>query len=57
MESDQPTLLLHMICERLKQQQMIRPAVTTVERWVVTARMHAHHASLSRLQPSSRQSG
>jgi TnpA family transposase len=40
-----------MICERLKQQQMIRPAVTTVERWVVTARMQAHHASLSRLQP------
>jgi hypothetical protein len=29
---------------------MIRPAVTTVERWVVTARMQAHHASLNRLQ-------
>jgi hypothetical protein len=40
-----------MICERLKQQQIIRPAVTTVERWVVTARMQAHHASLNRLQP------
>lgn len=39
-----------MVCERLKQQQMIRPAVTTVERWVVTARMQAHHASLNRLQ-------
>jgi hypothetical protein len=50
LEYDQPTLLLHMICERLKQHQMIRPAVTTVERWVVTARMQAHHASLNRLQ-------
>lgn len=32
LEHDKPTLLFHMICERLKQQQMIRPAVTTVER-------------------------
>lgn len=51
LEHDKPTLLFHMICERLKQQQQIRPAVTTVERWVVTARMHAHHESLRRLQP------
>src|SRR4029453_4112692 len=51
LEHDKPTLLFQMICERLKQQQMIRPAVTTVERWVVTARMQAHQASLSRLQP------
>jgi TnpA family transposase len=50
LEHDKPTLLFQMICERLKQQQMIRPAVTTVERWVVTARMQAHHASLNRLQ-------
>jgi hypothetical protein len=50
LEHDKPTLLVQMICERLKQQQMIRPAVTTVERWVVTARMQAHHASLNRLQ-------
>jgi hypothetical protein len=40
-----------MICERLKQQKMIRPAVTTLERWVVAARMQAHHESLRRLQP------
>jgi TnpA family transposase len=51
LEHDKPTLLLHMICERFKQQQLIRPAVTTVERWVVTARMQAHHESLNRLQP------
>jgi TnpA family transposase len=51
LEHDKPTLLFQMICERLKQQQLLRPAVTTVERWVVTARMQAHHASLNRLQP------
>ena len=50
LEHDNPTLLFHMICERLKQHQLIRPAVTTVERWVVTARVQAHHASLNRLQ-------
>ena len=51
LEHDKPTLLFHMMCERLKQQQMIRPAVTTLERWVVTARVQAHHESLHRLQP------
>jgi hypothetical protein len=30
LEHDKPTLLFQMICERLKQQQMIRPAVTTL---------------------------
>ena len=40
-----------MICERLKQQQKIRPAVTTLERWVVTARVQAHQESLRRVQP------
>jgi len=48
LEHDQPTLLFQMIGERLKQQQMIRPAVTTLERWVVTARMQAPHESLRR---------
>src|SRR6476646_1738838 len=51
LEHDKLTLLFHMICERLKQHQLIRPAVTTVERWVVTARMQAHQESLNRLQP------
>jgi len=51
LEHDKPTLLCQMICERLKQQQKIRPAVTTLERWVVTARVQAHHESLHRLQP------
>jgi hypothetical protein len=51
LEHDKPTLLFQMICERLKQHQLIRPAVTTVERWVVTARMQAHQESLNRLQP------
>jgi TnpA family transposase len=51
LEHDKPTLLLQMVCEHLKQQHLLRPAVTTLERWVVTARMQAHHESLHRLQP------
>lgn len=51
LEHDKPTLLFQMICERLKQHQLIRPAVTTVERWVVTARMQGHQESLNQLQP------
>jgi len=50
LEHDNPTLLLQIICERLKQHQMIRPAVTTVERWVVTARLQAHQESFNRVQ-------
>jgi hypothetical protein len=48
LEHDQPPLLFHMMCERLKQPQMMRPAVPTLERWVVTARMQAHYESLRR---------
>ena len=51
LEHDKPTLLLQTVCEHLKQQHMLRPAVTTLERWVVTARMQAHDESLHRLQP------
>ena len=50
-QHDQPTLLLRMVCEHLKQRRMLRPAVTTLERWVVTARLQAHHESLHRVQP------
>jgi hypothetical protein len=48
---DKPTLLFQTVCDHLKQQHLLRPAVTTLERWVVTARMQAHEASLHRLQP------
>jgi hypothetical protein len=51
LEHDTPTRLLQTVCEHLKQQHMLRPAVTTLERWVVTARMQAHEESLHRLQP------
>jgi TnpA family transposase len=51
LEHDKPTLLLQMACEHLKQHHLLRPAVTTLERWVVTARLQAHHESLRRLQP------
>jgi hypothetical protein len=49
LEHDKPTLLFQMTCEHLKQQQILRPGVTVVERLVVTARTQAHHESLGRL--------
>jgi hypothetical protein len=51
LEHDKPTLLLQMTSEHLKQQQMLRPGVTVLERLMVTARTQAHHASFHRLQP------
>jgi TnpA family transposase len=49
LEHDKPTLLFQMTCEHLKQQQILRPGVTVVERLVATARTQAHHESLERL--------
>src|SRR6516162_8619518 len=51
LEHDKPTLLLHMACEHLKQQHLMRPGVTVLERLVVAARVHAHHESFRRLHP------
>ena len=51
LEHDKPTLLLQMTGEHLKQQKMLRPGVTVLERLVVTARAQAHYASFHRLQP------
>ncbi len=51
LEHDKPTLLLQMTSEHLKQQKMLRPGVTVLERLVVTARAQAHHESFHRLQP------
>jgi hypothetical protein len=51
LEHDKPTLLLHMTCEHLKQQKLMRPGVTILERLVVSARLQAHYESLSRLHP------
>ena len=51
LEHDKPTLLLQMTCEHLKQQKLMRPGVTILERLVVSARLQAHYESLSRLQP------
>lgn len=51
LEHDKPTLLFQMVCEHLKQHQILRPGVTVVERLVATARTQAHHESLRRLQP------
>lgn len=41
LEHDRPTFLLHLLCERLRQDRTVRPGVTTLERWVSAARQHA----------------
>jgi TnpA family transposase len=51
LEHDKPSLLFQMTCEYLKQQQILRPGVTVVERLVAAARTQAHHESLERLSP------
>jgi hypothetical protein len=54
LEHDKPTLLFQIACEHLKQQKILRPGVTVVERLVVTARTQAHHESLRRAKSSRR---
>jgi hypothetical protein len=41
LEHDRPTFLLHLLCERLRQERTVRPGVTTLERWVNAARQQA----------------
>ena len=51
LEHDKPTLLLQLLSEELKRQQIVRPGVTVLERLVMTARTQAHEASFQRLAP------
>jgi hypothetical protein len=51
LEHDNPSLLLHLACEHLKQQQLMRPGVTVLERLIVSARVQAHHETFRRLHP------
>jgi len=41
LEHDRPTLLLQLACERLRQAQLVRPGITSLERLVVAARTNA----------------
>jgi hypothetical protein len=51
LEHDRPTVLLQLLCDRLRCQRWVRPGVTTLERWVATARQQAHQEVYRRLEP------
>jgi hypothetical protein len=51
LEHDQPTLLLQLVCEKLRRDQIVRPGITRLERLVATARQQAHDETFRRLTP------
>src|SRR5439155_5653933 len=51
LEHDKPTLLLQLLCEKLRGDQMVRPGITRLERLVATAREQAHAETFRRLTP------
>jgi hypothetical protein len=51
LEHDRPTLLLHLACERLRQEQIVRPGITSLERFIVAARTNARLETFRRLTP------
>src|SRR5712691_10586104 len=51
LEHDRPTLLLQLACERLRQEQIVRPGITSLERLIVTARTKARQETFRRLTP------
>lgn len=50
MEHDRPTLLFQLLCEKLRQEKIVRPAVTTLERMVINSRSKANIETFKRLQ-------
>jgi hypothetical protein len=50
MEHDHPSLLFQLLCEKLLVEKIVRPAVTTLERMVITARSNATIETFTRLQ-------
>jgi hypothetical protein len=51
LEHDQPTLLFRLACEWLQRERILRPRVTTLERFVATARAAAQRETARLLQP------
>jgi len=51
LEHDRPTLLLQLACEKLRQDKVLRPGLSRVERLVITARNQARHETARRLAP------
>lgn len=50
MEHDRPSLLFQLLCDKLLLEKIVRPAVTTLERMVITARTVATTETFHRLQ-------
>ncbi len=51
LEHDKPTLLYELTCEKLRTEQLVRPGVTRLERWVAEARERAQEETLRQLMP------
>ncbi len=50
MEHDRPLLLFQLLCNKLRVEKVVRPAVTTLERMVMNARSQAHIETFNRLK-------
>lgn len=51
LEHDKPALLYELACEKLRTEQLVRPGVTRLERWVAEAREQAQVATFQQLAP------
>lgn len=51
LEHDKPTLLLQLACDKLRREHIVRLGLTRLERFVATARQHAHEETWRRLTP------
>jgi TnpA family transposase len=51
LEHEKPTLLLQLACDKLRREQIVRPGLTRLERFVATARQQAHEETWHRLTP------
>jgi TnpA family transposase len=51
LEHEKPTMLLQLACDKLRREQIVRPGLTRLERFVATARQQAHEETWHRLTP------
>ena len=51
LEHDKPTLLLQLACDKLRRDQIVRPGLTRLERFMATARQQAHAETFRRFTP------
>jgi len=51
LEHDQPTLLFHIVCEKLYTDKIVRPGISVLERMITSSRNKAHEVTYERLEP------